>query len=313
MQFLLPTVAALLLGFGPAPDDGVATFAKENGYRAVPCEKGNVWLFLPWGDADTAARKTKLVEQTLEAVERFLPPAAANAPSPPLHVLQLRNLDDCRSLRELLASRHVAFDTTGESELVGFVTADPFVGVWAEKVPGQEEWDPDNELVNRLAQLAIQRRVGRLPYWLEMGIAWNVEQQVRGSIYCFPYRAGFVWASEHRGWHTHVKKWMATRKMKAVDLDVLTAWKRGTFELDPARFAWDVVRALAEGHPDEFPRALSTLAELRAKKEWKKNPDGSEQTIAGFELSASDQLAVLRSVFGEGVLEETADWLRKQK
>ena len=66
-----------------------------------------------------------------------------------------------------------------------------------ENPAGMEEWDIENELVHRLAHLLLLRRFGQQPFWLTMGFSWYVEKEMRGAIYCYPYRSGFVWASEH--------------------------------------------------------------------------------------------------------------------
>ena len=53
-------------------------------------------------------------------------------------------------------------------------------------------WRADNELANRLTRLLTHRRYGAMPYWLDMGLAWFVEQEVQGDLYSFPGRDDFV-------------------------------------------------------------------------------------------------------------------------
>jgi hypothetical protein len=270
-------------------------------------------MFVPSSESSSEDRKLAWIDKTLEAAEPFLPGVSKESPTEPVHVIQLRDLEDADSLRRSIAERHPWFDASRGSELVGFVIEEPFLGVWVEKVPGQEEWNPDNELVNRLAQVLVLRRVGRLPHWLEMGIAWNVEMNVRGNVYCFPYRAEFVWASEHTGWHSRVRKWLSKQRTKEIDFGVLAGWPRATFDADAALLAWDTVRYLIEKHGQAVPALLRTMGELHEKKRWHERPDGSAYTIVGFELSPEDQLSVIRAAAGETFLSDLTSWIRKRK
>ena len=57
---------------------------------------------------------------------------------------------------------------------------------------GMEEWSPDHEIVNRVAQLLFLRRFSQQSFWLQQGIAWCAEWGYDSSLYCFPYRHEFI-------------------------------------------------------------------------------------------------------------------------
>jgi len=296
-------------------DSGVESWALERGYRPVVHEHGRVVLFVPpdTRERDIARKLLPRIEKTLEKVGKYLLPPPDDGSETVAEILELRNLEDARSLRRYITERQAWFDARDDSSLVGFVIPRPLLGAWVREVPGQEEWRPANELVNRLTQLVVLRRVGQLPFWIEQGLAWTVEQEVEGSIYCFPYRAEFVWASEHDRWDRRVRSLMAERRMKVVDLGTLASWPRATFDAESALLAWGVVHRIAREHPAQFPSILRELADLHEKQRWKKNPDGSEVTDPTYELPLEDQTRVLEKHLGEDFLEEISAALRGRR
>ncbi len=292
---------------------GILSWADSKGYEAYHHEPGNVFLFLAPSSEKSLGRKKALIEKTLAAAEPILPGVSTETEVEPVYVFEVRDLEEGADLRGYLASRHAYFDARPDQELVGFVCGQPFLGAWAARVPGQEEWNPHNELVNRLTQLLVLRRFGTLPFWLEMGLAWNVEADVLGNVYCFPWRAGFVSASEHTGWHREVKKLISKRKMRELDLGLLAAWPRNTYDADLSRLAWDVVRYLSVEHEESLPGLLRAIAELHEANRWIQNDDGSETTDPTYELPAETQLASIAAVAGESFAADIIRWLRKQK
>lgn len=231
----------------------------------------------------------------------------------PVEIIEIRDLEHARSLREFIASRQPWFRIGNDADLVGFVISRPLLGAWVREVPGQEEWNADNELVNRLAQTVIQRRVGQLPYWFEQGLAWTIENEVEGSIYCFPFRAEFVYASEHRNWDKRLRTALRKAKVDVIDFGSLTAWPRGTFDKDASLLAWGVVDHLAESDPAALAAIASELAARHEEQRWQKMPDGSERTDPHYELPVAEQLEIFRKHLGDDGLPKLTKALRGRR
>jgi len=152
----------------------------------------------------------------------------------------------------------------GAKQLSGFVLERPLCAAFLVDGAGSEEWDARNELVHRLAQLLISRRFGQQPYWLKTGIAWQVEYEALASLYCFPYRDEFVYASEHGDWETDLRS--AHKEVKTLEMAALTDWERGTYEPERARRAFGLARFVALHHPEAMSRILEDLRALRDER-----------------------------------------------
>jgi hypothetical protein len=178
-------------------------------------------------------------------------------------------------------------------ELTGFVLEQPLVAAWQPKAGIKEDWEGDsaNEMVNRLAQLMTLRRFGRLPYWLNMGIAWQVEMEELEGVFCFPYRSGFVSSSEHHQWDRMLRNTFKGRE-GALRMSDITELKRGMFDMEAAQIGWGTVTFLVEHHPGALAEINDELYRLWDEKGRMTNPDGSWTRIVGFEPSDEDQLAV---------------------
>jgi hypothetical protein len=133
------------------------------------------------------------------------------------------------------------------------------VGAWLIEAPENEEWDPRNELVHRLVQLLLMDRAGNLPYWMMVGTAWNLELEVRGGIYCFPYRAGFVGIGEHGGWAPALRSRFGEPDAGEVDAAALCALERGLYVDKHAATAWGGMRYLIAEHRAELPALMADL------------------------------------------------------
>lgn len=193
--------------------------------------------------------------------------------------------------------------------LAGFTLVRPLVATWIESLDGQEEWDVRNELVHRLAHLLVARRFGELPFWLESGIAWHVEEELMKGIYCFPYRNQFVFATEHSAWTAELAS--AFRRREAPFFEDLCAWQRGTYRGAQARQSFGFARFLAEHHRAEFGAILDDLFDLRSRHGVVVHDDGTWELIPGWEAPAADQLAVFQRHLGEDVLSEVATYFEK--
>ena len=185
----------------------------------------------------------------------------------------------------------------------GFALQAPLAGAYIELAEGQEEWNADNELVNRLTQLLSLRRFGPLPNWLQQGIAWNAEVALLGAIYCFPFREEFVWATEHTGWDRAVEV-LVSRREDAVEPKEFLGWKRGRYDDEAAKLSWAGVRLLLEKPAGELSAIARTLAEFRdhdnriheTETSWKRDP--------AYVLPVEDQRAILESYLGGEVWQE---------
>jgi hypothetical protein len=175
-----------------------------------------------------------------------------------------------------------------------------------------EEWNPDNELVHRTGQLAMIRRFGRQPVWVGLGVGWNVEFDVLKSIYCFPWRNSFVWATEHGGWENDLRRTFKKRESLPLAIDELASIKRGGFEVKDAALAWGTIRFLVQHYDAQLP---SLLMEMQAKRDvLGRVPTGDGKNwamAADFELPADEQGKALEKLVTPDALKQAADWFRQ--
>jgi hypothetical protein len=194
----------------------------------------------------------------------------------------------------------------------GFSLKRPLCATWIRNLDGQEEFDVRNEIVHRLSNLLVGRRFGELPFWLECGMAWHFEESLLGEIYCFPYRSGFVFASEHSSWTSDLATQF--RGKDEPFFERLCDWRRGTYQGTQARRAFGFARFMAEHHREEFGAVLDGLFDLRSRDGVNVMPDGLNwELIPGWEPSADQQLAVFEEHLGEGVLSEVTRYFEKGK
>src|SRR5262249_51101139 len=119
-----------------------------------------------------------------------------------------------------------------------------------------EEWDPDHELVNRLARLALLARYGDLPNWFVQGYAWHMEITLQGGVYCFPWRDGFVGVGEHGGWPQSVKERFLKARIKPADF---MNWRRGAYKDPEARASYGMCEYLVTKEAAKLPGLLDSL------------------------------------------------------
>lgn len=178
------------------------------------------------------------------------------------------------------------FDASG---LAGFSLERPLVAAWLAAEPENEEWNPDAELVHRTATLLFLRRFGRQPFWLQTGVAWQVEQALCGGVWCFPYRAEFVFAVEHTGWPERLAALFSGRDKRAFDVAVVANWKRGTFRADEALMAWGVAAWFASERPGVLSEVLEDLRRHRDANDRMETGEHSWQRIPGWEVPVEVQ------------------------
>lgn len=306
-----------------------SAFAEREGLRLDPSADGRVLLV-------TAARHAprrglQLVERTLARVDALLasepPPAAKRAgrraapratataapepagATPAGEVAVLVEALDAAAYARLLAhvaelEPYLAGWASSAAASSGFVLERPLCAAWLADSPELEEWDPENELVHRTARLVVLARHGRLPAWLELGLAWRVEEEVCGSVRCLPGRAGFVGAGEGGSWPARLER--AARAGRAPDVARLAAWRRGTWDEDAALAAWGTVRFVEEQHPGALAGVLADLARLRAERGVVRHPDGSWELVPDYEPAAAEQVEAFARHLGAGFAEELA-------
>ncbi|HUR26667.1 MAG TPA: hypothetical protein VM509_00655 [Planctomycetota bacterium] len=262
-------------------------------------------------EARSASSEAALLARALAAVDKLAPrPRGSAKPARVLAVLELDGPKDLGTLLDDLGQRfnYLATWARGEKGQLGFVLEEPLAAAFLATAPDVKEWNPKNELVNRAAQLALFERFGRIPNWLMQGLAWHVELSVLNSIYCFPFRSGFVAKKEHKSWSEQLKSLVVPPgpevAPRRLTIDDLTGWKRGTYENDRALIAWGAASFLAKKHPEALPLILDDLRVLREKESKLTKPDGSWQIDPDYEVPADKQLAILKARAGEDFFAE---------
>ncbi len=311
-----------------------ADWADSHGYELFLNEDGRVLLLLKNKPGST---ELDLVKRTCRFVDELLKPAltaaSGEAPAPVTGVpeesdppaarlpapvdetavlVQAKDMEDYQTVLEHAAEMEPYLQSWVETgrKLAGCTLVRPLCSSWIELLDGQEEWDIKNELVHRLATLLVVRRFGEQPFWLTMGLSWYVESEVRGAIYCFPYRDEFVWATEHGSWDTDVKR--IFKEAGTGFLGELVAWKRGSYDATAAREAWALARFMATDHSGAIPAILADLHALREEK-GVTHTGRTWEVIVGWEPSLEDQRAVLERHLGNDFVEEILEQYAKGK
>lgn len=171
-------------------------------------------------------------------------------------------------------------------------------------------WRPENEVVNRLARLLLHRRFGKLPYWLEMGLAWNVEQSVIGDLYSFPGRDEFVSIADHSGWKNELKRRFAKRRKEPLRLEELSGWTSQRWDAEAAALAWGFGRFLAAQDPAAVSAALEELRLDVKQGSVRTLPDGRWELVVGYATPLERQREILARHLGDDVLARAGDAFR---
>jgi hypothetical protein len=198
----------------------------------------------------------------------------------------------------------------------GLTLEDPLVGAYVENAPGQEEWNGDHELVNRAVQLLVLRRFGQQPNWLLQGLAWEAEMAFDGSLYCFPFRDGFVAVTEHTGWPSDLRLSFKSRGSRPLAVEEFAGWKRGTWDPEAARIAWGLVHVLASEQAEKPGRLSALLADLRlVRDELDRRPTGPStwERFPNWSMPPARQAELLQRHHGADVLERATTAFRTLK
>lgn len=203
-------------------------------------------------------------------------------------------------------NEHLVEWARAASGFTGFVVEQPLCGAYLLDDPNQEEWNPENELVNRLTQLLVLRRFGQEPYWIVQGIAWCIEQELCGSIYCFPYRQGFVGVEEHKGWDVVLGKRLLARGSGPIEVIEFAEWQRGTYDEHAAKLGWGVIAWLVARKPAELSPWLEELRLVRARENKKLDANGKWERDTNYRIDAATQERILGERFGATLLADAA-------
>lgn len=293
-------------------------FARDHGYRMLLAADEHSLLLVSVRHK-RVKDEARLIEETSRRVRELIPvPARETAERAPGEwrddavlcaetavVVRLRDPEDYVAVLQEVgaANKYLGQPWIDASQHTnGFILQRPLCSAFLERASGVDEWDVDNELVHRLSQLLVLRDFGQQPFWLTMGMAWNLEYDLREGIYCFPYRDGFVWASEHGSWLPSLRN--GHRKREELAMEDLSSWYRGSYDDERARRAWGAVRFLAEHRPTALPKILEDLRLLRDDQGIEHRADGSWSRRTDWTAGAADQLEIFRRHAGDDFLEE---------
>ena len=164
--------------------------------------------------------------------------------------------------------------------------------------------------MHRVAELLLLHCFGRQPYWLLQGWAWHVEMTLCKDVYCFPYRAEFVWASEHTGWDKALRDYVEATKESELSISDIAALQRGGWQDRGAKLAWGSVLFLDR---NRAPALAQVLEDLRLAWDAGSRRDlgnGQWERVAGFEVSPADQSAIFVRHAGQAFWPELTRFFR---
>jgi len=167
----------------------------------------------------------------------------------------------------------------------GCVLAEPLLAAWFEGAPDLEEFSLEAEIINRVAQAMLLRRFGTQPYWLTAGLCWHLEEELRGGIYCFPYRSEFVSVNDHTGWDTALVNAFREREKTPLRIEELNALQRGRFDMLNAQMAFGAARHLVKYEREKLPALLHALRRARDEHGRVEQGDGTWTISGEYELT----------------------------
>lgn len=241
--------------------------------------------------------------ETLAPLERTA--GAFEADSKTAVMLIAKNSADYGSALELLASLYpyLAEWRAGVVAQIGFALGDPLVGAYNENSPGQEEWNPDNELVHRTMALLLMRRTQHQPYWLQTGLCWHAEMTIAKSIYCMPFREGFVAIGEHGGWLAALNSIYSGRAKQPLRVAEFNL-QRGRWEDKLAKTALGVVDYMSRTNPRVLGSLMEELRRFADQNSRVTAADGSWTSVKDYQVPEEQQKLFLERYYGATVLED---------
>ncbi len=196
------------------------------------------------------------------------------------------------------------------SHLPGLVIHKPLAGIIVATAPGVEEWDPLNESVNRISRMMLVRRFRTIPFWISLGVAWNVEFDVRGNIYCFPHRDLFVSVAEHNGWRDTLKS-QFKKKSRLLDMNQLAGYRVGTYDPVLAAQAWGTISYVTKAKPGALAAIIEDLRVMTDLDGRTTAADGTWERIPNYSPSGEDQLKVFERHLGPDFRKDVSTYFNK--
>ncbi len=217
----------------------------------------------------------------------------------------LKNSADYAATLDQLASLHPYLSEWKAAALtqIGFALEAPLCGAYNEVSPGQEEWSPDNELVHRTMALLVLRRFNAQPYWLHTGLCWYAEMAVMKSIYCMPYRDGFVSVGEHGGWVLELNSIYTKREKDPLRMSELLL-KRGKWDDKISKTALGMVDYMSKANPRALGGLLEELRRFADQNGRQTNADGTWTRIRDYEVPEDQQKLLLERYYGAKLLSD---------
>ncbi|MEO6708347.1 MAG: hypothetical protein ABI054_09670 [Planctomycetota bacterium] len=224
-------------------------------------------------------------------------------------MLVIKNSADYDSaLDQLVAARSYLgpWKSTASSQ-IGFALEDPLCGAYNENSPGQEEWNPDNELVHRTMALLVLRRFSEQPYWLYTGLCWYGELSIAKSIYCMPYRDSFVGIGEHGGWLAALNSLYSGRAKLPLEMQEFKL-VRGKWDDRLAKTSLGMVDFLCKQNPRALSGLMEELRRYRDLHGRQTDADGTWTKILDYEVPAEQQKILLERYYGANVLRDAISY-----
>lgn len=226
-------------------------------------------------------------------------------------LLSLENADDLASAVDHLAARHAFLAPWAPSARTqpGFLLEQPLCAGYLLQGDGLEEYSPDHELVHRAVQLLCLRRAGRQPAWLQIGLAWAIEDEIAKGIWCFPGRTTFVARGEHGGWESALRN--LHKKTERLEARQVLALERESYDELAARHAFGLAAHLARSRPEQLSALAHDFHQARLARAFVTQPDGRWEWKPEVELTLDEQVAILEKRLGRDWLDELLDAWKK--
>ncbi len=312
---------------------GWESWCQQNGYQAVLDDEGRVLLLISSKRkdlpklAELARKTTELFDRLAPApardpAEKFLVPdwgRGQHVPDRDLVTIALveKEPDFESALGLIAATKPETSDKLPRDKAVAaFFSSEARTGVLLSAPDGYElgtVWRAENELVNRLTRLLLHRRFGKLPYWLDMGLAWHVEQAVQGDLYSFPGRDDFVSVQDHSGWKNELKREFKKRKQQPLSISEIADWRAGTWDAKKVAAAWGLAQFLATDPAAKLSAVCEDLRLDVKENGVKHHADGRWDLIPDYSPSAETQDAILARHLGPSYREAASEYFRAGK
>lgn len=306
---------------------------EENEFHISLSDDGRVVLAAKSKKA--GKRRMKLVEKTLDAFDDLLAPPDRSASDetfrsaawgqgdhiPDANPILLFEIDKASQYADLVTSigeqdESLTQWASFQAQQPGFAEGRVCAAAW-QTAPMEFEvgkvWRSENELVNRLARLAIHRSYGPQPIWFSIGLAWRIETEVMGGIYCFPYRSEFVGVMEHKGWKPEVRKLFKGRKDSPLAFDEFVTWERNDWDEDKVALAWATVEFLSEYKVAALPLIAESFRERYKETYRRPQPGGGWRFDPKYQLSPDDQTSTLEKAVGGDIRSTLTTYFRSWK